>query len=113
MKGQLQFVDRNGNMNFHGNEVSSFEVYENQAVFTGAGQLNGEEGYSYRVEVEDDGNPGRGNDTFSIEITEVGSDSAMYDVSGTLAGGNIKVHEVKPKVKKAKATAKKGKGKKK
>ncbi len=37
----------------------------------------------------------------------------MYDVSGTLAGGNIKVHEVKPKVKKAKTTAKKGKGKKK
>jgi len=113
MKGQLQFVDRNGNMNFHGNEVSSFEVTENQAVFTGAGRLNGEEGYSYRVEVVDNGNPGRGNDTFSIEITKVGSDSAMYEVSGTLAGGNIKVHEVKPKVKKAKTTAKKGKGKKK
>jgi len=113
MKGQLQFVDRNGNMNFHGNEVSSFEVTENQAVFTGAGRLNGEEGYSYRVEVVDNGNPGRGNDTFSIEITEEGSDSAMYDVSGTLAGGNIKVHEVKPKVKKAKTTVKKGKGKKK
>jgi len=60
MKGQLQFVDRNGNMNFHGNEVSSFEVYENKAVFTGAGWLNGEEGYSYMVEVVDDGNPGRG-----------------------------------------------------
>ena len=113
MKGQLQFVDRNGNMNFHGNEVSNFEVYENQAVFTGAGRLNGEEGYSYRVEIVDDGNPGRGNDTLSIEITKLGSDSAMYEVSGTLAGGNIKVHEVKPKVKKAKTTAKTGKGKKK
>jgi len=118
MKGQLQFVDRNGKMNFHGNEVSSFEVYENQAVFSGAGRLNGEEEYSYRVEVVDDGNPGREKDTFSIQITEEDSDSAMYDVSGTLAGGNIKVHEVKPKVKKAKVvktktTAKKGKGKKK
>ena len=113
MKGQLQFVDRNGNMNFHGNEVSSLVVDENGAVFTGLGLLNGEEGYSYRVEVVDNGNPGRENDFFSIEITEEGSDSAMYDVSGTLAGGNIKVHEVKPKVKKAKKTAKKGKGKKK
>ncbi len=119
MKGQLQFVDHHGNMNFHGNEVSSLMVDENEAVIAGAGWLNGEEGYSYRVKVVDEGNPGRGNDTFSIEITEVDSDSIMYVISGTLAGGNITVHEVKSevgpakdrvKVAKAKTTAKKGKG---
>ena len=109
MKGQLQFVDRNGNMNFHGNEVLSLVVDENKAVFSGAGRFNGKEGYAYRVEVMDNGNPGRGKDTFSIEITKEETASVVYDISGTLAGGNIKVHAVKPKIKKAK----KGTGKKK
>ncbi len=119
MKGQLQFVAHDGTMNYHGNGVSTLEVTENKAVFTGSGLLNGTEGYSYTVKVVDNGDPGRGNDTFSIKIT---SNSYTYEYSGTLAGGNITVHEVKPKVKKAKdgkevaqtkTTTKKGKGKKK
>ena len=119
MKGQLQFVDHDGNMNFHGNEVSTLVVDENEAVFTGSGWLNGLEGYTYRVEVVDNGNPGRGNDTFSIEITEEDSDLVISVASGTLAGGNITVHEVRAEVKKAKdeaevaktkTAAKKGKG---
>ena len=119
MKGQLQFVDHDGNMNFHGNEFSTLEVTENKAVFTGAGRHNGKKGYSYTVTVVDGGNPGRGKDTFSIKMT---SNSFTYEYSGTLAGGNITVHEVKHKVNKAhdgaevaktKTTAKKGNGKKK
>ena len=113
MKGQLQFVDRNGNMNFHSNEVLSLVVDGNKAVFSGAGRLNGKEGYSYSVEVMDYGNPGRGKDIFYIKMTEEETASVVYYISGTLAGGNIKVHAVKPKVKKTKSTAKKGKGKKK
>jgi len=120
MKGQLQFVSHDGNMNFHGNEFSTLMmVDENKAEFTGTGLLNGTEGYSYWIEVVDGGNPGRGKDTFSIKIT---FKSFMYEYSGTLAGGNITVHEVKPEVEKAeggagaakaKSTAKKGRGKKK
>ncbi|MCZ6563859.1 MAG: hypothetical protein O6948_13220 [Deltaproteobacteria bacterium] len=110
MKGQLQFVAHGGNMNYHGNGVSSLEVTGNEAVFTGAGWLNGKEGYSYAVKVVDSVNPGRGQDTFSIKIT---SNSFTYEYSGDLAGGNITVHEMKPEVEKTKTTAKKGKGKKK
>ncbi len=111
MKGQLQFVDRDGNENFHGNEVLSLAVDENRAVFTGTGRLNGEEGFSYRVDVVDNGNPGRGNDTFFIKITDSATGTVEYAVSGTLAGGNIKVHEVKAKVKKAKPAKARGKKK--
>ena len=111
MKGQLQFADRDENLHFHGNEVWAFAVDGNTAVFTGTGKFNGADGFLYRVEVVDNGNPGRGKDVFSIEITEDGFDSVAYAASGTLAGGNIKVHEVKPRIKTAKA--KKGKGKKK
>ena len=119
MKGQLQFVAHDGNMNYHGNGVSSLEVTGNEAVFTGTGLLNGTEGYSYTVKVVDSGNPGRGKDTFSIKII---SDSFTYEYNGDLAGGNITIHEVKPDVEKAKVgtevakaktEAKKGKGKKK
>jgi len=110
LKGQLQFVAHDGNMNYHGNGVSTVVVTGNKAEFTGVGWLNGTEGYSYTVKVVDSGNPGQGKDTFSIEIT---SDSFTYEYSGDLAGGNITVHEVKPDVKKAKTEANKGKGKKK
>jgi len=119
MKGQMQFIAHDGSMNYHDNGVSTLEVTENKAVFTGAGWLNGTEGYTYWVKVEDNGDPGQGNDSFSIKIT---SNSFTYEYSGTLAGGNITVHEVKPKVNKAKVgtevakaktEAKKGKGKKK
>ncbi len=104
---------------FRQSGVSTLVVTENKAEFTGSGWLNGKVGYSYTVKVEDNGDPGRGKDTFSIKIT---SNSFTYDYSGTLAGGNITVHEVKPKVNKpkdgagvakAKTEAKKGKGKKK
>jgi len=119
MKGQLQFVAHDGSMNYHGNGVSSLEVTGNEAEFTGSGLLNGKEGYSYTVKVVDSGNPGRGKDTFSINIT---SNSFTYEYNGDLAGGNITVHEVKSKVNKAKGgvegakaktEANKGKGKKK
>lgn len=119
MKGQLQFVAHDGNMKYHGNGVSTVVVTGNKAEFTGLGLLNGKEGYSYTVKVMDNGNPGRGKDTFSIQIT---SNSFTYEYSGNLAGGNITVHEGKPEVEnakvgvavaKAKTEAKKGKGKKK
>lgn len=111
MKGQLQFTDRDGNSSFHGNEVLSLVVDGNNAQFTGTGLLNGEGGYSYEVAIVDNGNPGRGKDSFSIKITDDESGSVVSSISGILAGGNIKIHEVKPKVKKAKKE--KGKGKKK
>ena len=102
MKGQLQFVSHDGKMKFHGNELISLAVDNNKAVFSGTGRLNGKEGYVYWVEVLDNGNPGRGKDTFSIKIFEHGSTAVEYGMSGTLTGGNIKVHSVKPKVKKIK-----------
>jgi hypothetical protein len=110
MKSQLQFVADDGTVNYHGNGVSSLVITGNKAEFTGSGLLNGKEGYSYTVKVEDNGNPGQGKDTFSIEIT---SNSLTYEYSGDLAGGNITVHEVKPEVEKTQTKAKKGKGKKK
>ncbi len=89
VKGQLQYVDRDRNMSFHGDAALSLVIEDNRATFTGSGRLNGEPNHKYRVEVVDNGNPGKGKDTFSIWVDD---DEEDYQASGTLEGGNIKIH---------------------
>jgi len=52
----------------------------------GTAEINGASGFTFVVEVADNGEPGR-NDTFSISL------SNGYQASGTLGGGNIQLHE--------------------
>src|SRR6266566_4582608 len=51
----------------------------------GTAQVNGQDGFTYQVNVADNGEPGRG-DSFKLHL------STGYDASGTLAGGNIQLH---------------------
>jgi len=51
----------------------------------GTAQVNGEDGFTYQVDVVDNGEPGR-NDSFKLHL------SRGYDASGPLAGGNIQLH---------------------
>ena len=50
-------------------------------------EVNGQAGYTYKVDVTDNGNPGR-NDAFSLMVSNGYSAS-----SGTLGGGNIQLHQ--------------------
>ncbi|HXL33519.1 MAG TPA: choice-of-anchor P family protein [Gemmatimonadales bacterium] len=52
----------------------------------GTAQVNGQDGFTYQVDVADNGEPGRG-DSFALQL------SSGYSASGTLAGGNIQLHE--------------------
>jgi hypothetical protein len=52
----------------------------------GTCEVNGQGGFTYRVDVADNGEPGR-SDTFSLNL------SNGYSASGNLAGGNIQLHQ--------------------
>jgi hypothetical protein len=54
---------------------------------TGNAEVNGQGGFTYQVDVADNGEPGR-NDTFAITLSPGG-----YKASGTLGGGNIQLHD--------------------
>jgi len=52
----------------------------------GTAEINGQSGFTYQVDVADNGEPGR-NDTFAIKL------SNGYSASGNLDGGNIQLHK--------------------
>jgi hypothetical protein len=51
----------------------------------GTAEINGQGGFTYQVDVADNGEPGR-NDTLALRL------SNGYTASGTLGGGNIQLH---------------------
>ena len=57
----------------------------NTRTFSGKATVNGQSDISYTVTVVDNGEPGAGNDQFSIQLQG-------YSSSGTLAGGNLEIH---------------------
>jgi hypothetical protein len=59
-------------------------------VFQGEAEVNGVPGYSYRVEVADNGEPGRRTDSLKISLNN------NYSNGGTLEGGNIQLHKPCP-----------------
>jgi len=59
------------------------------ATFAGTATLNGKEGFTFKVYVEDNGEPGS-NDKFSITIKEI---PGGYTKSGTLTKGNVQIHK--------------------
>lgn len=58
--------------------------------FKGSAEVNGVPGYTYEIEVADNGEPGRNMDTISIRF------SNGYSAGGALAGGNIQLHKPCP-----------------
>jgi hypothetical protein len=56
----------------------------------GTAKVNGKAGFTYRVDVTDNGEPGK-KDRFAISIWNA-SGALIYRASGTLGGGNIQLH---------------------
>src|SRR5204862_986982 len=85
-----------GHLNFHdhgsgGPTVKGTGVTAYTATGTtsrhieGTCEINGQGGFTYSADVADNGEPGRGSDTFSLSL------SNGYSASGTLSGGNIQL----------------------
>jgi hypothetical protein len=91
-KGELQV--RWGTHKFHGKTVTGLVAAKPQASWSGAGRYDGADGYTYEVTVFDAGNGGgkdRTRDTFAIVIRD-GTGAVVFSTSGSLGGGNIKIH---------------------
>jgi hypothetical protein len=83
--GHLTYIDHGG-PKVKGTGVTGYEVTGPLSRrITGTAEVDGVGGFTYTVDVTDNGEPGR-EDTFTIEL------SNGYRASGTLTGGNIQLH---------------------
>ena len=85
--GHLTYEDKAGDIKVLSESISSLAVNGNRAIFTGTCSVDKVSGFTFTVEVVDNGEPGS-TDTFRIRL------SNGYEKSGTLGGGNIQVHAV-------------------
>ena len=90
-KGELEYQDRATNINLHSVDMKFLSVDPSgtKSTFSGTATVNGKEGFTFKVYVEDNGEPGS-NDKFSITINEV---PGGYTKSVTLAKGNVQIHK--------------------
>jgi len=91
-EGEIQV--RWGTHRFHGTTVSGLTASRPSASWSGVGRYDGSDGYSYEVTVVDNGSGGgrsRTPDTFAIVIRD-GGGTIVFNASGPLGGGNIKIH---------------------
>jgi len=86
--GHLTYIDHDGSgPHVKGTGVTAYKAVD--AItrhIEGTAQVDGQDGFTYQVDVADNGEPGR-NDTFKLVL------STGYSAGGTLGGGNIQLHE--------------------
>lgn len=74
--------------NLHSTAITGLYIYDNntKAIITGECTINGEDGYTFVLRVEDNGEPGMGNDSIEISygLKTIGP--------RVLDGGNIQIH---------------------
>src|SRR5207245_6190652 len=91
VKGELEYQDKDNanNINLHSVKMLSINISPDhkKGIFFGTATINGKSGYTFKVYVEDNGEPGS-NDKFSITINEI---SGGYTKSGTLTNVNIQI----------------------
>ncbi len=85
--GHLEYIDHGPNgPKVHGTGVTNYVVVSSTTRhIEGTATVNGQSGFTYMVDVTDNGEPGK-NDTFFIRL------SNGYSAGGTLGGGNIQLH---------------------
>jgi len=86
--GHLEYIDHGTGMKVHGTGVTGYSVTgPTSRRIEGTAEINGQPGFTYKIDVADNGTPGRGVDTFSIQL------SNGYSASNKLGGGNIQLHK--------------------
>jgi len=87
--GHLVYTDHgSGGPKVKGTGVTAYNGGGNTRHIEGTATVDGQSGFTYSVDVTDNGEPGR-DDIFSLHL------SSGYTASGTLAGGNIQLHKPK------------------
>jgi hypothetical protein len=91
-EGHLNYIDHNTGMHVKATSVTVYVegISKTSHRFEGEAEVNGVPGFTYKVDVADNGEPGRNTDRFSISL------SNGYAASGRLAGGNIQLHKPCP-----------------
>jgi hypothetical protein len=85
--GHLEYIDHNNGLKVHGTGVTAYSVTGPVSRhIEGNADINGVAG-TYKTDVADNGEPGRGVDTFAITL------STGYGAHNTLGGGNIQLHQ--------------------
>jgi hypothetical protein len=86
--GHLSYVDHgNGGPKVKGTGVTAYSIVDaTTRHIEGTAEVNGAGGFTYKVDVSDNGEPGR-SDTYAISL------SNGYTATGTLSGGNIQLHQ--------------------
>ena len=91
--GHLEFIDHGSNgPKVHGTAVKNYTILDTRTrEIDGAAEVNGQDGFAYRVIVADNDELG-GSDSFSIQLFD-SSGNSFYSAGGNLGGGNIQLHQ--------------------
>jgi hypothetical protein len=96
-KGNLNYADKPNNIDLKSTSITFVSILiDNQhATLKGTATVNGTGGYTFRVDMEDNGEPGIGVDRFRIRFSgPTGYDSDAFAANGgLLTAGNIQVHK--------------------
>jgi len=85
--GHLEYQDHGAGLKVHGTGVTAYVIAgATMRHIEGTAEVNGQPGFTYQVDVADNGEPGR-QDTFAITL------SSGYTAAGSLPGGNIQLHQ--------------------
>jgi hypothetical protein len=85
-KGNCNVVDRDTGTHVKCRTVDAIVRTGNHVTIYGRADVNGEE-QNYRIDVEDNAEPGAGTDLFRLQTSE------GYSIGGTLLRGNVQVHD--------------------
>jgi hypothetical protein len=89
--GELEFQDHDAGLTVQSEALDVvYAANATEGYFSGSCTFNGEEGYTFFVQVHDGGEPGS-NDQFAIWVSDASSNQ-VYAAGAGLAGGNITIH---------------------
>jgi hypothetical protein len=89
--GHLTYIDQTTGMRVKGTGVAAYVVIDAKTRrIGGTAKVNGQSGFTYQVDVTDNGESGK-NDSFAIRISDASGFS--YGASASLARGNIQLHK--------------------
>ena len=84
--GSLNYYNPGRNLTVQSNSITSLDVVGTKATFTGTCTKNGAP-CTFTATVEDNGNPGRGNDRFTIAV----SGEPVEGGTAPITSGNVQI----------------------
>jgi len=97
--GHLEYNDHGMTppMQVHGTGATGYAYIDDTTRYMqGTCRVNGVDGFTYEVKVTDNGEPGRNNDEFSIQVNRAGVGiytAGHWTGDGPIRGGNIQLHK--------------------